>query len=124
MRAELESISSIKLYLYLAQMRMGLSGLRSHLMQIKVTESAMCEKCHSEVEDCCHFLLRCDEYITQRHELFRDIVMITEPTYWITRSEENITKILLYSSDDFPYEIAFKIITYIESTERFKRITP
>ena len=113
---------------YLAQMRMGLSGLRSHLMQIKVIESAMCEKCHSEVEDCCHFLLRCDEYITQRRELFRDIVMITEPTYWTTRSEENITKILLYSSDDFPYEIAFKIqnfvITYIESTERFKRITP
>ena len=53
--------------------------------------------------------------------------MTIEPTYWATRSEENITEILLYSSDDFPYEIVLIIqnvvSTYIKSTERFKRIT-
>jgi hypothetical protein len=108
---------------HLSRLRMSLSGLREHLFRIKVVSDPLCQYCKDEYEDPCHYLLRCPQFNAERIEMLSDLINLTDFEYWRSKSEEVITSILLYGSNDNSHDINIEIhnivIRFIKDTDRF-----
>jgi len=108
---------------HITQMRMGLSALRDQLFSYGIVNDPVCQYCFSEIEDPCHFLLRCSEFSNKQAELFVDLLEFAPADYWKSMSEENLTLDLLCGSQNFDYNTNLQILScvarYIGRTERF-----
>ena len=62
---ELYSVGSRREQVIHAQLRMGCSVLAKHLCDLHVKESPLCYACN-KIEDCRHFFLDCDLYLSAR----------------------------------------------------------
>mgnify|MGYP001551431377 FL=1 len=58
-----------KEYVYLARLRMGLSGLNAHRRRYHFIENGRCPNCLFKIEDTLHFVLHCPSYAAHRAEM-------------------------------------------------------
>ena len=102
---------------------MGLSGLRKHLFKIKVVTNPLCQYCHDEIEDPCHYLVRCPYFFEEQTNMFSDLINLVNVQYWNGKTENEITSILVSGDILLSFEtnrqIHNRVVKYIEETKRF-----
>ena len=109
---------------YLTQLRVGLSKLNFHKFKhnFQDTVNPMCS-INDGIEDTEHFLLLCNSFTEQRHDLLAGVNDLLEAYGYSEALDNNILQLLLYGNKNFPLEanrlILNATMNYIFETERF-----
>jgi hypothetical protein len=103
---------------WLARIRMGLSGLNSHRFTYNHINSPSCTTCNKGSETPLHYFWACTNHTPARNKMMEEIREETG----IQASRNNILNILLYGKlDRKHHKTIFKIAsTYLAETKRFK----
>ena len=67
-----------KVDIIIHRLRMGHVGVKSHQFRFSLSDIKQCDYCEED-ETIEHYLLKCEEYFTQRYELLNDIRCIFCP---------------------------------------------
>ena len=103
---------------------MGLSKLNFHKFKhnFQDTVNPMCS-INDGIEDTEHFLLLCNSFTEQRHDLLASVNDVLEAYGYSEAPDNNILQLLLYGNKNLPLEanrlILNATISYIFETERF-----
>ena len=107
---------------YLTRLRLGLSHLCEHKFKnnFQDTLNPLCT-CGCDVENTCHFLLHCPNFLTERNTLLNKITNIDSNL--LNQADATITKTLLFGNSKYSNEINFQIlnasIDFILTSKRF-----
>ncbi len=111
------------------RLRLGLSGLNSHLFKYNLSHNKYCNFCPgNRVENSEHYLLKCDQYTNARTFLLLEVKRIICPDINISLLRDlcptYLTQILLEGSDDLTVNINSRLFEcvyrYIKMTKRFE----
>ena len=107
---------------YLTRLRLGLSHLHEHKFKNNFRDklNPFCT-CGCDVENTCHFLLHCPNFLTERNTLFNKITNIDSNI--LNQADATITKTLLFGNSKYSSEINLQIlnvsIDFILTSKRF-----
>ena len=107
---------------YLTRLRLGLSHLHEHKFKnnFQDTLNPLCT-CGCDVENTCHFLLHCPNFLTERNTLLNKITNIDSNI--LNQADATITKTLLFGNSKYSNEINLQIlnasIDFILTSKRF-----
>ena len=113
---------NLKGYKYLMRLRLGLSHLNEHKFKndFQNASNPHCT-CGCNVENTCHFLLHCPNFLTERNTLFNKITNIDSNI--LNQADATITKTLLFGNSKYSSEINLQIlnvsIDFILTSKRF-----
>ena len=111
----------------LFQLRVGLSPLKEHKKRhnFKDTPSDLCQ-CQTQTESTDHFLLKCDLYIDERHDLFEVVNPIIENSNLQMTNNNQLVNLLLYGHAKLCERdniiVISATLTFIQSTGRFDSV--
>ena len=108
------------------QLRLGQSGLNSHLLESNIVSSAACS-CNSPNESICHFFLHCPRYEPHRCKLLRSVASViapgAHPNLLVDIAMDRLVEIMLTGSSDLPddrnSDIFAAVQLYITKSRRF-----
>ena len=108
------------------QLRLGQSGLNSHLFEKNIVPSAACS-CNFPNENICHFFLYCPLYESHRRKFLRSVASVlapgAHPNLLVDTAMDRLVEIILSGSSDLPDELNTVIFAavqlYITETRRF-----
>ena len=107
----------------LTRLHVGLSHLREHKFRhnLQDTINPLCS-CSLEIESTSHFFLRCQNFITPRSNLIKELRKLDSNI--LNLDEISLTKLLSYGDSKYENKINNKIllasINLVHSTERFE----
>ena len=107
---------------YLTRLRLGLNQLYEHEFKNNFLNSLnpLCT-CGCHVENTCHFLLHCPNFLTERNTLLNKITNIDSNI--LNQAGTTITKTLVFDNSQYSNEINLKIlnasIEFILTSKRF-----
>ena len=107
---------------YLTRLRLGLSHLHEHKFKnnFQDTLNPFCT-CGCNIENTCHFLLHCPNFLTERNTLLNKITNIDSNI--LNQADATITKTLLFGNSKYSSEINLQIlnvsIDFILTSKRF-----
>ena len=107
---------------YLTRLRLGLSHLHEHKFKNNFRDklNPFCT-CGCDVENTCHFLLHCPNFLTERNTLLNKIANIDNNI--LNQVDATITKTLLFDNSKYSNEISLQIlnasINFILASKRF-----
>lgn len=106
----------------LARIRMGMSGLKSHLFSVNIVDSPICPLCNKCTETASHYLFECTEYDVIRRFLYTDINSILLQNN-LQIEPRNKLCTYLNGSKHFPYQVNQNILRsvckFIGQSKRF-----
>ena len=109
---------------YLTQLRVGLSKLNFHKFKhnFQDTVNPMCS-INDGIEDTEHFLLLCNSFTEQRHDLLAGVNDVLEAYGYSKAPDNNILQLFLHGNKNLPLEanrlILNATMNYIFEIERF-----
>ena len=115
-------------FIYLARLRMGLSGLNAHRKQYHFIKNSSCPNCNHKIEDTAHYILICPSYAAQRAEMIANLQhllpnVIQEAQSRLRKTQKNLTEKLIFGVGKNVKDIQiFEIVAkYIKGTNRFSQ---
>ena len=94
---------------YLMRLRLGLSHLNEHKFKnnFQDTFHPLCT-CGCDVENTCHFLIYCSNFLTERTTLLNEITNIDSKI--LNQADATITKTLLFGNSKYSNEVNLQIL--------------
>ena len=117
------SCHNLKGIKYLTRLRLGLSHLheRKFKNNFQGTLNTLCT-CGCDVENICHFLLHCPNFLVKRNTLLNKIYNIDSNI--LSQAGGTVTKVLLFGNPMYPSEVNLHIlnasIKFILRSKRFE----
>ena len=106
----------------LMRLRLGLSHLNEHKFKnnFQDTLNPLCT-CGCDVENTCHFLIYCSNFLTERTTLLNEITNIDSKI--LNQADATITKTLLFGNSKYSNEVNLQILNasvdFILTSKRF-----
>ena len=104
------------------RLRLGVSHLNEHKFKnnFQDTLNPLCT-CGCDVENTCHFLIYCSNFLTERTTLLNEITNIDSKI--LNQADATITKTLLFGNSKYSNEINLQILNasvdFILTSKRF-----
>ena len=116
-------------HVYLARIRMKLSGLNFHRKKYHFINHSVCPNCNSPIENEEHFFLHCANYAAERMEMMEQLRILLphyDNNFWNLTTKKNRSEILniiingcrIIDLDENIFNITSK---YVQDTERFEQ---
>ena len=110
---------------YLMRLRLGLSHLNEHKFKnnFQDTLNPLCT-CGCDVENTCHFLIYCSNFLTERTTLLNEITNIDSNI--LNQADATINKTLLFGNSKYSNEVNLQILNasvdFILTSKRFDEL--
>ena len=115
-----------KEYVYLARLRMGLSGLNAHRRRYHFIENGRCPNCLFKIEDTLHFVLHCPSYAAHRAEMLDHLSPVfpaikNDAQSRLRKVQKNVLKNLIFGmgNESVDRKIFEHVAQYVKNTKRF-----
>ena len=94
---------------YLTRLRLGLTHLHEHKFKNNFRDklNPLCT-CGCDVENTCHFLLHCPNFLTERNTLLNNITNIDSNI--LKQADATVTKTLLFGNSKYSNKINLQIL--------------
>ena len=106
------------------RLRLGVSGLRSHLFKYNIIESPVCNFCNIAIENEVHYVLHCPTFAAQRNILLSNLINIIPFNVLSSLSEKDLVNLLINGSVDLEPNVIKNVFdhfqNFIVNTKRFE----
>ena len=115
-----------KEFIYLARLRMGLSGLNAHRKQYHFIDNSSCPKYNFKIENTPHYLLLCTSYAAHRAEMFQSLSQLLPNFQQEAHSQsrniqKSLTEKLVFGTlkPNVDKKVFEAVANFIKNTDRF-----